>query len=78
MFGGFLLAFGWGMASSQGPAHIYPDKPLDLEDHQADAARPGCGTSGKLGLVEKPLADWAHPVLWPELSPVSLHLRVLK
>lgn len=48
MLGGFLLAFGWGMASSQGPAHIYPDKPLDLEDHQADAARPGCGTSGKL------------------------------
>ena len=36
------------------------------------------GQAVEVGLVEKPLAGWAHPVLWPELPPFSLHLRVLK
>lgn len=51
VLGGFLLAFAgeWPPPSA---LLTFPEKPLglDLGEHQAGAAGPGCGTSGKLVL----------------------------
>lgn len=63
---GFPLAFGWGLVTSYCPLTV-SEEALDVAEHQADAARPGCGTSGPD--VGTPLEDGAHRMFWPALPP---------